>query len=81
MQHGCRAKPLIASHASHIAHCGLELYRLFLVFPIHKHSISLQLFRKETGLLKYIEEFVLIVVFVGKEDYQKVKLIGRNRFY
>ena len=54
IQHGYRAKPLIASHASPIAHCGLQIYRLFLVFPIDKHSISLQLFRKETGLLKYI---------------------------
>ena len=51
---GYRAKPLIESHASPIAHCRLEIYRLFLVFPIHKHSISLQLFRKEIGLLKYI---------------------------
>ena len=54
IQHGYRAKPLIASHALPIAHCGLEIHRLFLVFPIHKHSISLQLFRKEIGLLKYI---------------------------
>ena len=34
-----------SSHASRITHCGLEIYGLMLVFPIHKHSISLQLFR------------------------------------
>jgi len=27
---------------------------LVLVFPAHEHSISLQLFQKETSLLKYI---------------------------
>ena len=55
-------------------HCGLEIYGLLLVFPMHKHSISLKLFRKETSLLKdilkYLKVFVLIVILIGNEDYQ-----------
>ena len=36
---------------------------------------SLQLFGKETSLLKYILVFVLIVILIGNEDYQKIKLM------
>ena len=32
-----------ACHESRIAHCRLEIYWLLLVFPTHKHLISLQL--------------------------------------
>ena len=66
-------EPQFAGHASRIAHCGLEIYGLLLVFLIHKHSISLQLFRKQTSLLKYILVVFLISILIGNEDYQKIK--------
>ena len=40
------------NHASRKAHCRLEIYGSLMVFPIHKHSISQHLFRKET--FKYL---------------------------
>ena len=57
-----------------LRYCGVFLHNAFriaifrVVFPIHKHSISRQL--KQTS---HIFVFVLIIMLIGNEDYQKMK--------